>query len=448
MGLPPVKPPDIDPSMSVNESTSTKRRRTGDSTMTSSSTNDSLNLPSTSETVVPPTPEIKLTPKYPSSAPPPYLVIVESSEPNKRLHPMVFGGLVARSGVRGIVSGGVRADGRNKIAVTFSSPSLANAFISNETLSTNQLRAFIPSYKLYKNGIIRGVPVELNNDEILHNIEVPSSCGKVIKLRRLNRRVSTPEGSEWKPSTTVLLTFEGQTLPEHIYLFYNAIKVELYSYPCYICHQCLRYGHTKNKCTSAPKCFRCGENHVGESCPVKELPPKCANCKGDHLATDSSCPEFIRQKKIKYTMASENVSFIQAVKLTPSSKKFYSEAVTSSHKQSPTPKVKLNAPPSRPVIKPYIDREATEALLSYSNGQPTNPQNGCAIKQNNTVPRPLSFISEKNQLLQMLSQILTLVISNPNEQMITQILPSLTSIFDKFSETEYEVLNNYSSTRH
>jgi hypothetical protein len=392
--------------------------------------------------------EPKETCKYSVTSPPPYLVIVENKDSGKLLHPMVFGGIIARSGVKGIVPGGVRAEGRRKIAVTFSASHFANSFLFNPLISNYNLKAYIPNYKLYKNGIIRGVPLDLTNDEILENIQVPASCGKVCKLRRLNRRVNGPEGSEWKPSTTVLLTFVGQTLPKQVYLFYNSINVELYSYPCYVCHICLRFGHTKNKCTSAPRCFRCGESHLGENCPEKDLPPKCANCKGEHLATDSLCPEFIRQKKIKVTMASENISFSEAVKLTPPSKKFYSEIVASTSKvskqQSQTPKVKISVPSPRLSTKPNLDRRATEALLSYTNGQAVSPQNGCGLRSNPIAPPSLPAIAEKNQLIQLLSQILNFVISNPTDNMISQILPTFTSIVDKMTEDDFVPLNSCS----
>lgn len=70
------------------------------------------------------------------------------------------------------------------------------------------------------------------------------------------------------------------------------------------CRRCQLYGHGMQNCNLKPKCPTCGLGHYLIDCnsPVQ----KCANCKGDHLATDSNCPkrhEFLEMRK---RMASSN----------------------------------------------------------------------------------------------------------------------------------------------
>ncbi|KAL4104694.1 hypothetical protein QTP88_019976 [Uroleucon formosanum] len=71
------------------------------------------------------------------------------------------------------------------------------------------------------------------------------------------------------------------------------------------CSNCLRFGHTGRFCRSKPRCSPCSEtNHNLLSCTTATITdPTCFYCKGSHIASDRSCPEWIRQKKIKKIMA-------------------------------------------------------------------------------------------------------------------------------------------------
>ena len=145
-------------------------------------------------------------------------------------------------------------------------------------------------------GIVRDIPIEWTDEEIIDNIKVPDGCGPVIKARRLNRRVSTLDGSEWKPTQTVVLTFDGQILPSRVYCFYSALPVEKYMYPTIQCYKCCRYGHTRTLCRSSPRCYKCGLDHPGDGCDPPPDRIKCVSCLGTHFATDKACPELGRQR--------------------------------------------------------------------------------------------------------------------------------------------------------
>ncbi|XP_072948518.1 uncharacterized protein [Epargyreus clarus] len=182
-------------------------------------------------------------------------------------------------------------------------------------------------------GLIRGVPVEWSPEDIKESITVPFGCGEIIRIRRLNYKVMVDGSPVWKPSQTVVLTFDGQILPKHIYICYNALAVELYTYPTIQCYQCCRYGHTKTQCRSKPRCFKCGEGHTGDSCDIEDDCALCCSCTGAHFATDKSCPEFVRQKQIKLTMAQSCISYAEASKLHPPIPKSYSDALKTPQQQ-------------------------------------------------------------------------------------------------------------------
>jgi flagellin-like hook-associated protein FlgL len=79
------------------------------------------------------------------------------------------------------------------------------------------------------------------------------------------------------------------------YILYTKVKVEL---PRPIkevpqCKRCQSIGHSKNYCTKAAKCVKCGENHLTSVCSKpKSAPCKCANCGGNHTANYKGCPAY------------------------------------------------------------------------------------------------------------------------------------------------------------
>ena len=62
------------------------------------------------------------------------------------------------------------------------------------------------------------------------------------------------------------------------------------------CWNCQSFGHSAKTCRSQTKCLICGEGHHHKGCPNKEKKqPKCANCKGLHVASYKGCPAYKKQ---------------------------------------------------------------------------------------------------------------------------------------------------------
>jgi hypothetical protein len=60
------------------------------------------------------------------------------------------------------------------------------------------------------------------------------------------------------------------------------------------CYQCQQFGHIKRDCKNQPKCARCAQlGH--ENCETGTI--RCANCQGNHMATDKSCPVYRKQQE-------------------------------------------------------------------------------------------------------------------------------------------------------
>ncbi|EFN73163.1 hypothetical protein EAG_04000, partial [Camponotus floridanus] len=120
----------------------------------------------------------------------------------------------------------------------------------------------------------------------------------------------------YTPSLTVAITFEGQKIPKHVYLFHVRYSVSPYIARVTLCHKCYRFGHIKTNCKSSPRCAHCGEKGHSlpeeELCQRKDLPPKCINCQGEHRADSSTCPEILLQRDIRKYAAYRNITFVDA----------------------------------------------------------------------------------------------------------------------------------------
>ena len=62
------------------------------------------------------------------------------------------------------------------------------------------------------------------------------------------------------------------------------------------CWNCQSFGHLAKTCRSKTKCLICGESHHQKGCPNRDIKqPKCANCKGPHVASYKGCPTYKKQ---------------------------------------------------------------------------------------------------------------------------------------------------------
>ena len=62
------------------------------------------------------------------------------------------------------------------------------------------------------------------------------------------------------------------------------------------CYNCQNFGHSAKNCKGKVKCVLCGEGHSHKGCSNREKKqPKCANCKGPHVADYKGCPAHKKQ---------------------------------------------------------------------------------------------------------------------------------------------------------
>lgn len=389
---------------------------------------------------------------FSSSDSAPFTIHVQLSQKStsSSLHPVSFGRFLVRGNFRNVINGSVKRIGRTRISMAFSNVQDANNFLADPRLEAENLMAYIPTFVVTRMGLVRGIPAEWSDEEILQNISVPIGCGKIIKLRRMNHRVIVNGAVTWQPSETVVFTFDGQVLPKRIFSCYNALPVTLYIFPTIQCFNCCKYGHTKTYCRSKPTCFKCGQMHSADTCSVEEDCAICFWCGGFHYATNKSCLEYKRQQAIKTTMANNCISYAEAAKLHPPPEKpSYKDALlsqppslvpqdASSHstqRSSPTSIGQQSSGYRKTVfLKPReprstqkrnqkgYDQSAHNALVnSYAI---PSPSNGCALQEDRSDDQ--SVAEAIKALIRMLS--------DPNRQVSSHVAPLLDTLADSIKQ--------------
>lgn len=331
----------------------------------------------------------------------PYVIHVQkitaAENDGTTFHPVMFGKFLVKHNFKNIINGSVKRIGRNRIALAFNNYMDANSFVAHESLPKNNMKAFIPSFQITRMGIVKGIPSEWSPDEIKSNVNLPIGSGEIVKIRRLNFKVMIDGTPTWKPSQSVVFTFDGQVLPKRVYVCYNSLPVELYIFPTVQCYNCCRFGHTRLQCRSKPRCYKCGREHTGESCYVKEEDASCCLCNGSHHATSKTCPEYNRQKNIKISMAQNCISYAEASKLHPPISRSFANVTSTptnllshnthtslsssnmSHSYKKTVLIKPRSPPKK---DNGYDRVAHNQIINEFQG-PSLP-NGSALKSQKT----------------------------------------------------------------
>ncbi|CAK9803282.1 hypothetical protein ANTQUA_LOCUS3655 [Anthophora quadrimaculata] len=171
--------------------------------------------------------------------------------------------------------------GFNRAEAYFNNGQEANRLLDLPALPGIGIKAYVPRQKVEKKGLLRGISLDLDLNEL---IQTSTSPCKITYAKRLSRRQVDPTTKEasWEPSETVLLTFEESMVPENIRI-YGLLnrKVTPYIERVRTCQNCGRYGHTAAKCRGAPTCLNCGQKKSTDpyTCPSEG---SCLHCRDHH----------------------------------------------------------------------------------------------------------------------------------------------------------------------
>jgi len=264
--------------------------------------------------------------RYNNKDRPPFLVQVQSTLESSPPHPLHISRILSQILPRDILE--IRKLGLGKVIVQLNSYETANRLVNNKSLTASNLKAFIPSYRVLRTGVVRDIPQDVSLETLKESISSPI---KILEIHRLNRRLKSGNDIQYVPSRTLCIKFSGQVLPRFIYFYNCRYPVSPFIPKTRICFSCFRIGHLSKSCKSRPRCLHCGEpqHTTAENCPSKHLPVKCINCGGDHLATSHDCPKVLHHKTALSLASTENIPLAEASRLVSSSPP-YSSGSTSS----------------------------------------------------------------------------------------------------------------------
>ena len=145
--------------------------------------------------------------------------------------------------------------------------------------------------------VVKGVPTEFTNDEfkqILDHNKIKHAKAERMKSRRDGRSLQMFQIELSNPAEAEAIISNNITNPQTGTIF----KVEEFRAPISVrqCYNCQNFGHSAKNCRAKIKCVICGEGHSHKGCPNREgKQPKCANCKGPHVANYKGCSAYKKQ---------------------------------------------------------------------------------------------------------------------------------------------------------
>lgn len=164
---------------------------------------------------------------------------------------------------------------------------------------------------------VKGVISDWDCSVPIHELaEAMNDKRGLIRMEKMKRRYIDKETKESKIRLTnlIIVTYEGNILPEFVTLFDGVIRLRLRPFmePVRQCFGCFAYGHYRKACRANRKCMVCGKDFHGE-CRAE---PSCLNCGERHRANDKQkCIFYEYNLNLKKTMADRNMSIYEARKI-------------------------------------------------------------------------------------------------------------------------------------
>ncbi|XP_058463702.1 uncharacterized protein LOC131437989 [Malaya genurostris] len=206
----------------------------------------------------------------------------------------------------------MRALGRNKILVFLKDYKTANKMQADSLLKECNYKVYIPRSFISVTGVVAGVPVDMELEEILENI---SSEYPILAINRLHRF----EAGNKLPTHRISIVFRTSKLPFEVRLYCCINKVRPFINKPIICLNCLRYNHKTDNCRSKKRCGNCSLQHDETEYEHCQNKTKCLYCRDNdgHKTSDENCPERIRQKNIKSIMAKTTLTYVEVKEQNP-----------------------------------------------------------------------------------------------------------------------------------
>lgn len=242
-----------------------------------------------------------------------YRVIVQlldDKDGSIRINKLTFGQLMTKSDFYCHNVSNIRALGKFKLIVFMKTLQAANHLQKDSSLNEYNYKAYIPRSFVSVSGVVAGVPVDMDMEEIRESITC--AC-PIISINRLHRY----EGGRKIPTSRIGVIFRASQLPREVRIFCCINTVRPFINRPVLCLNCLRYNHRVENCRSKKRCPNCAAMHEGLETGECQNPRKCFYYKTDHQTSDADCPEKARQRNIKTIMARTTLTYMEAKEQHP-----------------------------------------------------------------------------------------------------------------------------------
>lgn len=261
--------------------------------------------------------------------------------------------------------------------------------------------------------VIRNLPQHVKTEEI--NDDLKCQGFNVIKVSRM---VSA------KTKKDIPLVF--LELPRKSTNIYNietvcglCINIEALKRKTAIgqCHRCQKFGHSQANCHAVPKCVKCGQDHITNECnKPKETPATCANCGGPHPASYKGCAQY---PKFKFDKANNKYVRLNGVS--------YATALKSTNNAPtvPSTSAKMNVLPN---IQPVSHNSQKPTQSNNIVNQSARSRDLHKFSQEHISPSKHSNESSQTDIVNILTKLLSEIISAPKNEVANLLLTRLPSI--------------------
>jgi hypothetical protein len=160
-------------------------------------------------------------------------------------------------------------------------------------LSMRATKASQATQKVTNFVIVGGLHPSMTDDEISQSLGRPCKRMKSAKLGG---------AATWKVKVQCADSAEkSEMMKSGVVVGRRQYKVADFKPPQGVlqCYHCQGFGHIASACKVQEKCRKCGESHSEKDCKADNA--VCANCKGNHSASDFACPVMANEKTKKET---------------------------------------------------------------------------------------------------------------------------------------------------
>ncbi|KAG0443617.1 hypothetical protein HPB47_014711 [Ixodes persulcatus] len=257
----------------------------------------------------------------------------------------------------------------NTIAIDVWNPALADRILAATVVRVQVGKSSVgfQAYEAAGPNQVRGVIYTSGLDEspevILDNLKCRTHG--IISARQLG-----------KSGKTGVITFEGNKIPYQVTYFHKVCKVAPYRPRAVVCYKCHQIGHKMDVCPDDSQwCGRCGRPHNEEMSDCQNQTPQCRNCRGEHVATDVTCPKTVKAtQKMRRKLKPKNKR-LKEVPRSPSR-----DRETSKNQHDP-----------RKNVAPLLGAEDFPALDSGRSDSEKAPTLGSVVAEHNKAARDETY---------------------------------------------------------